>query len=247
MEPIPLFTDTGCRTGHYAADKQATLRFVFQSDQDYSGRGAPWRRCCCGGGEPWEPLGAGPRAAHAGLGHEARSPPRRLLASEPRGPATLSKPGGGFPRVPTGEAGPEAVDAFGTLGGARCGARHVRVRRQGGGHGRFHPSQPRTGVVTFRRTATEGWRSLSLPGDYWHRSTPGGRLHGRGRAGRAPTSTEGPEAPRRVRSPRECVGRVRRSTGRRVHPSPQADGFNGHNVVVELGPVGAGRLAVAGY
>ena len=139
MEPIPLFTDTGCRTGHYAADKQATLRFVFQSDQDYSGRGAPWRRCCCGGGEPWEPLGGGPRAAHAGLGHEARSPPGRLLASEPRGPATLSKPGGGFPRVPTGEAGPEAVDAFGTLGGARCGARHVRVRRQGGGPRKVSP------------------------------------------------------------------------------------------------------------
>ena len=54
MEPIPLFTDTGCRTGHYAARKQATLRFVFQSDQDYSGRDAPWRRCCCGGGEPWD-------------------------------------------------------------------------------------------------------------------------------------------------------------------------------------------------
>ena len=43
-------------------------------------------------------------------------------------------------------------------------------------------------------------RGIALPpppGDYWHRSTPGGRLHGRSRAGRAPTSTEGPEAQRR--------------------------------------------------
>ena len=27
MEPIPLFTDTGCRTGHYAARRQASLPF----------------------------------------------------------------------------------------------------------------------------------------------------------------------------------------------------------------------------
>ena len=207
MEPIPLFTDTGCRTGHYAADKQATLRFVFQSDQDYSGRGAPWRRCCCGGGEPWD-LRGGPRAAHAGLGHEARSPPGRLLASDPRGPATLSKPGGGFPRVPTGEAGPEAVDAFGTLGGARCGTRYPRVRRQGWGPRKVSPFPT---PDRHRHVPENRDRGIALPlppGDYWHRSTPGGRLHGRGRAGRAPTSTEGPEAPRRFRSPRECVGRV---------------------------------------
>ena len=97
MEPIPLFTDTGCRTGHYAARKQASLRFVFQSDQDYSGRDAPWRRCCCGGGESWDcarragARGPLPRSdTHPGSKlpegprHAGRS--RRLLASGSSGP-----------------------------------------------------------------------------------------------------------------------------------------------------------------
>ena len=193
------------------------------------------------------PFGGGPRAAHAGLGHEARSPPRRLLASEPRGPATLSKPGGGVSKGPYWRGRPggrrRVRDPWGSA--LRNAVRPGETPRWGPRKVSPFPTPDRRRHVPENRD-----RGIALPpppGDYWHRSTPGGRLHGRGRAGRAPTSTEDPEAPRRVRSPRECVGRVRRSTGRRVHPSPQADGFNGHNVVVELGPVGAGRLAVAGY
>ena len=206
MEPIPLFTDTGCRTGHYAADKQATLRFVFQSDQDYSGRGAPWRRCCCGGGEPWD-LWGGPRAAHAGLGHEARSPKattgvRAQGAGDAleawrgvsKGPYWRSRPGGRRRvRDPWGSALRNAVRPGET---PRVGPRKVSP----------FPTPDRHRHVPGNR---DRGTALPLPpGDYWHRSNPGGRLHGRGRVGRAPTSTEGPEAPRRVRSPRECVGRV---------------------------------------
>ena len=72
------------------------FRFVFQSDQDYSGRDAPWRRCCCGGGEPWD---CARRAGRHG--------------------------------DPTGDYGPEAVDAFGALWGECAAARYVRVRRPG--------------------------------------------------------------------------------------------------------------------
>ena len=146
------------------------------------------------------------------------APQRQLLASEPRGPATLSKPGGGFPRVPTGEAGPEAVDAFGTLGGARCGTRYARVRRQGWGHGRFHPSRPRTGIVTFRGTATEGQRSLSRPA-----TTGTGRPRGAGCTVEA--GWDGLLLARRARRPHdafEALGSAsagfRRSSGRRVQP-----------------------------
>ena len=96
LEPIPLFTDTGCRTGHCAARRQATLRFVFQTEQDYSGRDAPWRRCCCGGGEP---LGT----AHAGLG-----PASRLLARSVPGDRLHVRGQERLRRAPTCTGGPEA-------------------------------------------------------------------------------------------------------------------------------------------
>ena len=69
LEPIPLFTDTGCRMGHYAARKQTPPPFRPPIHMDYSGRDAPWRRCFCGDGEPWD-CGGG-RAAHVGLGRSA--------------------------------------------------------------------------------------------------------------------------------------------------------------------------------
>ena len=59
LEPIPLFTDTGCRMGHYAARKQTPPPFRPPIHMDYSGRDAPWRRCFCGDGEPWDCGGAG--------------------------------------------------------------------------------------------------------------------------------------------------------------------------------------------
>jgi len=68
LEPIPLFTDTGCRMGHYAARKQTPPPFRPPIHMDYSERDAPWRRCCCGDGEPWD---CGGRAAHVGLGRSA--------------------------------------------------------------------------------------------------------------------------------------------------------------------------------
>ena len=190
----------------------------------------------CGGGSP----GCARRA-----GARGPLPKGNYWRQSPGGRRRSRSLEGGFPRVPTGEAGPEAVDAFGTLGGARCGTRYARVRRQGWGHGRFHPSQPRTGIVTFRGTATEGQRSLSRPA-----TTGTGRPRGAGCTVEA--GWDGLLLARRARRPHdafEALGNAsagfRRSSGRRVHPSPQADGFNGHNVVVELGPVGAGRLAVA--
>ena len=78
------------------------VRFVFQSDQDYSGRDAPWRRCCCGGGEPRG-------TAHAGL--------EPCLATT----GTVG-PGAGctfearrLRRAPTSTGGPEAHGAFRAL------------------------------------------------------------------------------------------------------------------------------------
>ena len=152
MEPIPLFTDTGCRTGHYAALRQAPLPFVFQSDQDYSGRDAPWRRCCCGGGEPWDCA--------------RRSGPGDYWHRSARGPATLSKPGVG--RARTGDCGPEAVDAFGALGG-ECA----------------------------RRVPENGDRGVALPSPCPATTgtvDPGAGCTFEARMGRAPTCNEGPEA-----------------------------------------------------
>ena len=109
---------------------------------------------------------------------------------------------------------------------------------------RFYPSQPRSGIVTFRRTATEGVALPLPPGDYWH-GRPGGRLHGRGQEGRAATCTEGPEAD----SAFEALGNASAegpeilwpkgaplSPSRRVQRSQRGR---------RNGPVGAGRLAVA--
>lgn len=181
MEPIPLFTDTGCRTGHYAALRQAPLPFVFQSDQDYSGRDAPWRRCCCGGGEPWDCA--------------RRSGPGDYWHRSARGPATLSKPGLG--RARTGDCGPEAVDAFGALGG-EC-ARRVP---ENGDRGVALPSPcpATTGTVDPGAGCTFEARR-------------GGLLLAT--RARRPTTRSKPSGVRRRR--------VRRSCGRRVHPSPQAD------------------------
>ena len=148
----------------------------------------------------------GPRAAHAGLGHEARSPKattgvRAQGAGDAleawrgvsKGPYWRSRPGGRRRvRDPWGSALRNAVRPGET---PRVGPRKVSP----------FPTPDRHRHVPGNR---DRGTALPLPpGDYWHRSTPGGRLHGRGRVGRAPTSTEGPEAPRRVRSPRECVGR----------------------------------------
>ena len=182
MEPIPLFTDTGCRTGHYAALRQAPLPFVFQSDQDYSGRDAPWRRCCCGGGEPWDcARRSGPRAT-TGIGRP------------PEGTATLSKPGVG--RARTGDCGTVAADAIGALG--ECA----------------------------RRVPENGDRGVALPSPCPATTCtvdPGAGCTFEARRGglllatraRRPTTRSKPWGVRRLR--------VRRTCGRRVHPSPQAD------------------------
>ena len=70
---------------------------------------------------------------------------------------------------------------------------------------RFYPLQPRSGVVTFRRTATEGVALPLPPGDYWH-GRPGGRLRDRGQEGAGRYLHRGPGGRQRVRSPGECVG-----------------------------------------
>lgn len=78
------------------------VRFVFQSDQDYSGRDAPWRRCCCGGMRAFCP-----RTAHCA--RRAWNPAWRLLARSARGPAARSRPGGsGGLLLALGARGPTA-------------------------------------------------------------------------------------------------------------------------------------------
>ena len=241
MEPIPLFTDTGCRTGHCAARRQAPLRFVFQSDQDYSGRDAPWRRCCCGGGEPWDcarragrhgdPTGDyGPEAVDAfgapALGRcaAARYVRVRRPGNRPAGDAGTESvrregrachgrrpPGPGPPCGQGGRRGDGRRSRAGKLLAAPIrGRRGFTLSNPGQASSRSGEPRPR-GLHSLSRLATTG--TVDPGAGCAIEARRGGPLLAP--RARRPTTRSKPWGMRRRR--------VRRSCGRRVHPSPQAD------------------------
>ena len=71
---------------------------------------------------------------------------------------------------------------------------------------RFYPSQPRSGIVTFRRTATEGLYSLFLPGDYGYGQPKGPAACSRP-GGAGSYLYGGPGGRQCNQSPEKCDGR----------------------------------------
>ena len=113
LEPIPLFTDTGCRMGHYAARKQTPPPFRPPIHMDYSGRDAPWRRCFCGDGEPWDCGGAGCARRVGALRLHGEPAPTHLHRHAGRASSqVLARWAGFFFRAATDTVGGEAHGAF---------------------------------------------------------------------------------------------------------------------------------------
>ena len=107
MELIPLFTDTGCRTGHYAARSRHPSVSPSNPYKTTPGEMLPGGVAVVVTASP-ETVGG--RAAHAGLGHWGPLP-RAGTDEQARRPWHAGR----FGPVPA-RPGPEADDAFGDPG-----------------------------------------------------------------------------------------------------------------------------------
>ena len=140
MELIPLFTDTGCRTGHYAARSRHPSVSPSNPYKTTPGEMLPGGVAVVVTASP-ETVGG--RAAHAGLGHWGPLP-RAGTDEQARRPWHAGR----FGPVPA-RPGPEADDAFGDPGqrskGRDAGGQQGTLARGpgGGGTSLFGPGTPR--------------------------------------------------------------------------------------------------------
>lgn len=123
MELIPLFTDTGCRTGHYAARSRHPSVSPSNPYKTTPGEMLPGGVAVVVTASP-ETVGG--RAAHAGLGHWGPLP-RAGTDEQARRPWHAGRFGPVLARP-----GPEADDAFGDPG------QRSRGETPGASKGRWH-------------------------------------------------------------------------------------------------------------
>ena len=242
MEPIPLFTDTGCRTGHYAARRQASLPFRLPirprllragcslaalllwwrralglRAPGRKARGPYWRRRPGGRGRVRGPGPGGECAAARYVrvrrpgNRPARDAGTESVRREGRACHGKRPPGPGPPCGQGGRRGDGGRSRAGKLLAAPIrGRRGFTLSNPGQASSRSGEPRPR-GLHSLSRLATTG--TVDPGAGCAIEARRGGPLLAP--RARRPTARSKPWGMRRRR--------VRRSCGRRVHPSPQAD------------------------